>query len=87
VKRPKVVTDLLAVDDTGTVANYIRHLEGENAELETQLAARDATLARQREALLSVEDALERELRELQRLRIDTGRVASSTPETPEVTS
>jgi chaperonin cofactor prefoldin len=25
--RPKVITDLLAVDDTGTVANYIRRLE------------------------------------------------------------
>lgn len=25
--RPKVITDLLAVDDTGTVACYIRHLE------------------------------------------------------------
>ena len=26
-RRPKVITDLLAVDDTGTVANYIRELE------------------------------------------------------------
>ncbi len=25
--RPKVISDLLAVDHTGTVANYIRHLE------------------------------------------------------------
>lgn len=25
--RPKVITDLLAVDDTGTVVNYIRKLE------------------------------------------------------------
>ncbi len=28
-KRPKVIDDLLAVDDTGTVANYIRQLEAE----------------------------------------------------------
>ena len=27
--RPKVIDDLLAVDDTGTVANYIRQLEAE----------------------------------------------------------
>ena len=29
LKRPKVINDLLAVDDTGTVANYIRQLETE----------------------------------------------------------
>jgi hypothetical protein len=35
--RPKVITDLLAVDDTGVVANYIRTLEATSARLRTAL--------------------------------------------------
>ncbi len=46
IDRPKVITDLLAVDDTGTVACYIRRLE-------TVMLAQAALLARA-DSLLSL---------------------------------
>ncbi|MET0786432.1 MAG: hypothetical protein ABWY25_06990 [Paenisporosarcina sp.] len=36
IERPKVITDLLAADNTGTVANYIRKLEAEIKILEVE---------------------------------------------------
>ena len=44
-KRPKVIDDLLAVDDTGTVANYIRQLEAELSALRALTVRADSYLS------------------------------------------
>jgi hypothetical protein len=44
-KRPKVIDDLLAVDDTGTVANYIRQLEAELSSLRALTVRADSYLS------------------------------------------
>ena len=43
--RPPVITELLRVDDTGTVANYIRQLEGELSALREVAARADSYLS------------------------------------------
>jgi len=52
-ERPKVITDLLAVDDTGVVANYIRRVEQRAEQAE-------AALTRLREALIEIRDCKNR---------------------------
>jgi hypothetical protein len=44
-KRPKVIDDLLAVDDTGTVANYIRQLEADLSALRALAVRADSYLS------------------------------------------
>jgi len=45
MNRPAVITGLLAVDDTGTVANYIRAVEAQRDELHGLLVRADSLLS------------------------------------------
>ena len=45
LKRPEVIAELLRVDATGTVANYIRQLEGEIAVLRALTVRADSYLS------------------------------------------